>query len=294
MAVHSLNVIQVIKRAILTFAAALSLTSPALPPATVAYQTPVKPTPITYIAHRGGSLEVPENSMEGLRAAYQRGTAQILDFDTRLLADGTPVVMHDATLDRTTDDTGPVRNLTLAEWKLVRIMPRPELGPGWHPERPPTVAEVLDAFGGRIRLTLEAKDPESLPALARMIKERKLTASVYVNTNLPSLAQQIKKDGLLTQLWRSAAQMRTDRPEQWRGFVDAFDVDYLASDADLRKFVQSGVPQVWAHTITTVRDRDRALRLGCNGIMTDAPGLMRRGETGVGSVFRQHVGNLST
>jgi glycerophosphoryl diester phosphodiesterase len=268
------------KRTIFTFLATLSLTSPTLPPAAAAQQAPVLPGRITYIAHRGGSLEVPENSMEGLLATYRRGTAQILDFDTRLLADGTPVVMHDATLDRTTNDTGPVRALDRQDWNYVRIVPRPQLGPGWHAERPPTVAEVLDTFGGRIGLTLEAKDPESLPALARLIKQRKLTHSVYVNTNRPSLAEQIKKDGLLAQVWRSAAQMRNDQPDKWRGFVDALDVDYLASDADLRKFARAGVPQVWAHTISTVRDRDRVLRLGCNGIMTDAPQLMRRGKAG--------------
>ena len=65
--------------------------------------------PIVYTAHRGGALEVPENSMSGLMAAFERRTAQVIDVDTRMLRDGTLVVMHDATLDRTTYARGPVR-----------------------------------------------------------------------------------------------------------------------------------------------------------------------------------------
>lgn len=72
---------------------------------------------VTYVAHRGGAREVPENSMSGLMAAYRRGTAQVLDFDTRVLRDGTPVVFHDATLNRTTFLGGLVRKLDAEEWK---------------------------------------------------------------------------------------------------------------------------------------------------------------------------------
>ncbi|MDX6348592.1 MAG: glycerophosphoryl diester phosphodiesterase [Streptomyces sp.] len=255
------------KRALLAFSVVALLTTPAA----------AAPHRITYIAHRGGALEVPENSTEGLRAALDRGTAQVLDFDTRLLGDGTPVVIHDATLDRTTDKTGPVRDLDIADWSQVRILPDADRGPGWVPERPPTVAEVLDEFGGRITLTMEAKDPASLPALATLIKERGLTGTVYVNTNSPDLARKIHRAGLLTQLWRSAAQMRGDRPERWRGVVDAFDVDYRARDSDLRRYVAAGAREVWAHTITTRAQRDRVVRLGCDGVVTDAPGLLAQG-----------------
>ncbi len=86
---------------------------------------------VVQVAHRGGAREVPENSMAGLTAAYARGTAQVLDLDTRMLGDGTLVVLHDATLDRTTDTHGPVRELRLADWRKVRVRPRAGFpGPG--------------------------------------------------------------------------------------------------------------------------------------------------------------------
>ncbi|MFF3641994.1 glycerophosphodiester phosphodiesterase [Streptomyces sp. NPDC002564] len=231
---------------------------------------------VVYTAHRGGALEVPENSMSGLLAAFERGTAQVIDFDTRILRDGTLVVMHDDTLDRTTYMSGPVRRLDRWDWLGVRLRPGSAVPGRWRTERPPTVAEVLDRFGGRIMLMLEAKDPQSLKSLAGLIRGRGLTRSVFVNTNSPAVAHRAHQLGLLAQLWRSKTQMRTDRPEDWAPFVDVLDVDYKARDGDLLRAVNSGVPRVWAHTVTTPKQRDRVLWLGCNGVITDAPGLLSR------------------
>ncbi|WAZ21336.1 glycerophosphodiester phosphodiesterase [Streptomyces cinnabarinus] len=231
---------------------------------------------ITYVAHRGGAREVPENSMAGLAAAYARGTAQVLDFDTRVLRDGTPVVLHDPTLRRTTNRSGEVRALDARDWRTVRLRPAPSLPGHWRAERPPTVAEVLDRFGGRIVLMLEVKDPRGLGPLAALIRARGLTRSVLVNTNDPALARRADRLGLLTQLWRSARQLRTDRPERWRSYVHVLDVDHRARDADLRRAVRSGIPRVWAHTVVTPAQRDRVLALGCDGVITDAPGRLAR------------------
>ncbi|MCP3817561.1 glycerophosphodiester phosphodiesterase [Streptomyces sp. A3M-1-3] len=221
-----------------------------------------------YTAHRGGALEAPENSMAALAAAYERGAAQVIDADTRMLRDGTLVVMHDATLDRTTTSSGPVRALTARHWRDVRLRAGGE--------RPPTVDEVLDRFGGRTLVMLEAKDPDSLGRLARAIHRRGLSRSVLVNTNRPDVARRAHHKGLTAQLWRSARQLRTDDPRSWRSFVDVLDVDHGARDTDLRRAVRSGIARVWAHTVNTPKARDRALRLGCDGIITDAPELLAR------------------
>ncbi|OON72058.1 glycerophosphodiester phosphodiesterase [Streptomyces tsukubensis] len=266
--------------AALTGLTVLSLTLAPVGPAPVRWRA----TPLTvdalpelvYVAHRGGAREVPENSMAGLVTARARGTAQVLDVDTRELADGTLVAMHDATLDRTTYTAGRVGELTSAGWNAVRLRTGPELPTGFRPQRPPTVAAVLDRFGGRAVLILEAKDPHGLHRLAGLIKERGLTRSVLVNSNRPEVARRAHRLGLIAQLWRSARQMRSDRPERWRGFVRVLDVDHRARDKDLLRAVRSGVPHVWAHTVNTPRRRDRALRLGCDGIITDAPGLLDR------------------
>lgn len=229
-----------------------------------------------YAAHRGGSLEVPENSMEGLVSTYRKHVTQVLDIDVRMLRDGTLVVMHDATLDRTTDHRGPVRALTLSQWRHVRLRPSPRLPGSWRPEHPPTVAAVLRRFGGRTVLNIEIKDRGGLKRLARMVRTRGLTRSVYVQSNKLWLAARAHRMGLLTSVWRSQQQARTDRPAKWPKVVDMLSLDFHARDSDIRRAVRSGVPRVWSHTIVSPAARDRVLRLGCDGVLTDAPGLLAR------------------
>ncbi len=229
-----------------------------------------------YAAHRGGALEVPENSMAGLVAAYRRHTADVLDVDVRTLRDGTLVAMHDPTLDRTTDHKGPVADLTTRQWRRVRLRPGHSLPGRWPREHPPTAEAVLDRFGGRIVLNVEVKDGGGLKRLAAMLRKRGLTDSVYVQSNELSQAARAHRMGLLTSVWRSVKQARTDRPEHWRSTVDMLSVDYRARDADIRRAVRSGVPRVWSHTIRTPQARDRVLRLGCDGVLTDAPRLLAR------------------
>jgi glycerophosphoryl diester phosphodiesterase len=229
-----------------------------------------------YAAHRGGAMEVPENSMAGLTSAYRRGSADVLDVDVRRLRDGTLVAMHDATLDRTTDHRGPVAALTRRQWQRVRLRPEHGLPGAWRPEHPPTAAGVLDRFGGRIVLNVELKDGGGLARLATLIRERGLADSVYVQSNDLRLAAKAHGMGLLTSVWRSVRQARTDRPERWRGTVDMLSVDHRARDADIRRAVRSGVRRVWSHTIRTPAQRDHVLRLGCDGVLTDAPRLLAR------------------
>lgn len=83
--------------------------------------------------HRGASGDAPENTLAAFRLAAEQG-ADGVELDVQLSADGVPVVIHDETLDRTTDGTGPVKDRTAAE--LARL----DAGAGEHV---PTLAEVL-------------------------------------------------------------------------------------------------------------------------------------------------------
>src|SRR6185312_5605525 len=103
------------------------------------------------IAHRGASGYAPENTLPAFELAVRQG-ADALELDVRLTMDGAAVVIHDATLDRTTGLTGPVRARTLAELRLadagLRFTPD---GGGTLPFRDqgtriPTLAEVLWTF----------------------------------------------------------------------------------------------------------------------------------------------------
>lgn len=108
-------------------------------------------------SHRGGAFLWPENSALAFRQALALPAEQ-LELDVHLSADGEVVVIHDATLDRTTDARGPVRARTLAELRRVRLK-------GTGGEALPTLAEAaaMTRAAGRI-LRLEVKaDPEGRP-----------------------------------------------------------------------------------------------------------------------------------
>ncbi|MEU9318091.1 glycerophosphodiester phosphodiesterase family protein [Streptomyces sp. NPDC048295] len=229
---------------------------------------------VLYSAHRGGAGEAPENSLEALRSAVS--WADVLDIDTQVLADGTPVLMHDATVDRTTARSGPVASFGLAQWLQLRADPATWFAAASPALTVPTVAQVLDDLGGARAMTVEAKDPAGVQALARLVLDRGLQESVLINTNDPAVVPLIRAAGCRAHLWRSAAQMAGD---DFGAFVaagaDVLDIDIAASDALIAAAVAAAPPLgVWAHTLTRRVQRDRALALGCRGIVTDYPGYV--------------------
>jgi glycerophosphoryl diester phosphodiesterase len=126
------------------------------------------------IGHRGASGHAPENTLPSFALALAQG-ADALELDVHLTADGTPVVLHDATLDRTTDRRGPVAALALGAVQEADAGARftadgvtfPYRGAGI---RVPTLAEVLRAFPG-VPLLVELKVREAQEAVGRVLLE---------------------------------------------------------------------------------------------------------------------------
>ena len=127
-------------------------------------------------AHRGGAKIVPENTREGFREGLRVG-AGVLELDVHTTADGTVVVIHDETVDRTTDGSGTIREMTLAEVKRLdagyRFTPDggrtyPYRGEG---VRIPTMEEVYREFTDvPINVEIKGKRPGIEKALWRIIE----------------------------------------------------------------------------------------------------------------------------
>ena len=105
-------------------------------------------------AHRGASYRAPENTLSAFRLARGMG-ADGIELDVQLSRDGRAVVIHDATVDRTTDGSGTVAGLTLAE--LKKLDAGSWFSPDFAGERIPTLAEVFRAVGLDLLLNLELK-----------------------------------------------------------------------------------------------------------------------------------------
>ena len=106
------------------------------------------------IAHRGFSGEAPENTTAAFRRAIEVG-ADMIELDVLLSRDGELVVIHDDTLDRTTDGSGRVADHTLEE--LSRLDAGSWFAPEFAGERIPTLEEVLRLAHGRILVNIEIK-----------------------------------------------------------------------------------------------------------------------------------------
>ena len=126
-----------------------------------------------FIAHRGGAALAPENTMAAFTAAVDQWDADVLEMDVRRTADGKVVVIHDATVDRTCDGSGAVRELP---WSEVRTFDaghrfRDLAGEPAFRGRGvciPLLDEVLESFPGT-RINVEAKTPEVAPLLVETI-----------------------------------------------------------------------------------------------------------------------------
>lgn len=136
------------------------------------------------IAHRGDSAKYPENTMAAFRAAIAAG-AELVENDVYVSADGVPVVMHDESVERTTDGTGLITAMTSSE--IARLDAGSWFSPSFAGERVPTLAEQLDevkAHPGTV-LLLEVKkaDRAQLEIIIGQVEERGMLDQVLLQSN---------------------------------------------------------------------------------------------------------------
>ena len=107
------------------------------------------------IAHRGASAERPECTLAAIDRAIEAG-ATAVEVDVRTSKDGQLFILHDATLDRTTNGTGPAAALSLAE--LQRLDAGSWFDPAYREERIPSLVQAAEACRGKINLLLDLKE----------------------------------------------------------------------------------------------------------------------------------------
>jgi len=148
------------------------------------------------VGHRGALEVAPENTLASFRRAVDDGV-DVVEMDVRLSADGYVVVMHDGTVDRTTDGTGVVSEMSLAVLKGL------DAG-SWFDaryagERIPTLAEVLAWARGKVGLMLELKyhpygsfDPALVPKVLDLIARAGVSEQVVFISYQPAALQQVR------------------------------------------------------------------------------------------------------
>jgi glycerophosphoryl diester phosphodiesterase len=252
------------------------------------------PTPIV-IGHRGASGELPENTLLAFERALAQGAA-ILETDAHLSRDGEVVLSHDPLVDRTTDGSGAVEQLTLAELQLLdagyRFSPDggasfPHRGKGI---RIPTLREAFERFPG-IRFNIEVKrnSPALIDATVQMVAELRREQTTLLaageDDTMTALRAKIAQSGLrpavgagpgdVVRFVRAAAEGAAPPPEPMALQIPpSFAGNPLVTE-DLIEFAHRHGVQIHVWTINDVDEMHRLLDLGVDGVMSDFPGLLQ-------------------
>ncbi len=160
------------------------------------------------IAHRGNSSVAPENTLAAFEAAWRAG-ADLVELDIQLTRDGQVVVLHDDTVDATTDGTGAVVDLDLEQVRALDA--GVSFAPAFNGQRVPTLAEVLTWQSGRpgIGLLLELKgswtpeqvEPVTAAIAAAGLSDRVIGQSFWPETvaALRQVAPQLRRGVLVVE-----------------------------------------------------------------------------------------------
>ena len=237
-------------------------------------------------AHRGGSLLWAENGLTAFRNALALG-ADYLELDTHLTADGEVVVIHDATLDRTTTGRGPVSAVRLADLAPIRLKARDGRVTE---DTVPTLAQVLDTLkpSGR-QLLLEIKvdaarqpyaDIESKALAlvsARGLRERVIVMAFEAPTlrRVRALDPTIRMALLVSRTRVSREKASAADLVTWARDVGAthLGVEHPAVDAALLSAARDARLQVAAWTANEEGDIRRLVDLGVGVVISDRPDL---------------------
>jgi glycerophosphoryl diester phosphodiesterase len=140
---------------------------------------------ILIVAHRGASAYEPENTLRAFRRAIELG-ADMSELDVHLSKDGYPIVMHNATVEKTTNGKGAIKDMTLAELKRL------DAGKG---ERIPTLQEVIDLVRDKSGLYIELKGEDTPKAVVETLRANNFTSreQVIVGSFQPHLVKETKQ-----------------------------------------------------------------------------------------------------
>lgn len=241
------------------------------------------------IAHRGGAGLWPENTIYGFERARDLGV-DVIETDVRSTADGALVVIHDASVERTTDGAGRVGEMRLAELKRL------DAGYRWSADggrsfplraggiTVPTLEEVFAAFPG-MRFNIEPKQdaPSLAEPLCRIIRKHGMTNRVIVGSFRQPVVDEFRRQcpevatsASPSEVSRFLAMQKAGLGRAYSPSMQALQVpEYVGGLRVLtRDFVEAAHGrnlEVHAWTVNEAEDMRRLLEMGVDGMMTDYP-----------------------
>src|SRR5699024_7462523 len=149
------------------------------------------------IAHRGASGHAPENTIAAFDKAFEM-KADYIEIDVQMTHDGELIVIHDTTVDRTTDGTGAVSDFTFEE--IQQLDAGSWFSEEFAGEQIPTFEEILDTYRGKIGLLIELKSPELYPGIEEKVADALKERNMDQPNNQKIIIQSFNQDRKSTRL----------------------------------------------------------------------------------------------
>lgn len=229
------------------------------------------------IAHAACKGHAPENTLAGVRAALALGVDAV-EVDVHCSADRVPVLIHDATVDRTTDGSGPVSALTLSQLRRLDAGARAFDG-RFAGERIPTLAEALDLTRGRCLLVVEVKPAGIEREVVAVL--RPAADDVMVWSFLPEVVARVRELAPAVPCALLSPPLGGRPPDAlFRAALQAGQqavaVHHSSVDPDLVHCAARRGLTVFAWTADDPDEHRRLLRSGVGGIVTNYPDRLQR------------------
>ena len=233
-------------------------------------------------AHRGFSGKYPENTIAAFEAAYRSGV-DIVEFDVRATADKALVILHDETVDRTTDGSGQVSEINLADlqqlnashWHGTCDKGSRVCKPSLETAKIPTLDEVLNFFSDKdvgLNIQICVSGQYYNDKLCALYEEHKLYSKGFFT--IPSFAQAKELKSINPDVEICVAEDRANlqRHKEFGSKIIQPRKEYVNSKfcADIKKL------GLWANMFysNTREENKKYLAMGIQGIMTDLPNLL--------------------
>lgn len=238
------------------------------------------------IAHRGASGMAPENTLAAIQQALDLGV-DLIEIDLHATRDGRLVVLHDATLDRTTDGSGAVRDLTLAEAR--RLSAGRWFDPSFAGERIPTLEEVLDLTRRRVPLLVEIKARGIAEQVVEAVRDLRALEDAIVQSFHPASVRQVKEleprlpAALLVgrvPVGRTRGRGRSLVQKALRVGANALALSHLAATPSLVDEVHRRAMSLWVWTVDEEIAMQKMVQIGADGVITNHPDRLHRILTG--------------
>lgn len=229
--------------------------------------------PIAVIAHRAGRNGTPENTLTAIRNAIRLGVDYV-ELDIRTTKDGHLVIMHDGTVDRTTNGKGAVKELDLAEVRALDAGSK--LDPKFAGEKVPTFDEVLALCRNKVHIYVDHKEAPT-EQVYTAIKAHGMEKQVIVYNSPTGLAE-----------WKRIAPnipVMPSLPNRYRKSEGIAEFEKMLPaevlDGNLREWNRDLVSQAHAAGVKVYVDNlgendnaagfGKAIEMGVDGIQTDFP-----------------------